>query len=134
VPAEAAAAGSSYHGAGESRFDDGDGGGGGVKPMQEALDELVRRIVAEVGPRRIVLLGSAARGDLQPGSDIDLLIVMPDGAHLRRTAQRLYARLGSDRPSVELVVATEFDLLDRGDAPGHVYPTARREGRELYAP
>ena len=133
MPAEAAA-GSSHYGAGESRFDDGDGGGGGVKPMQDVLDELVRRIVAEVGPRRIVLVGSAARGDLQPGGDIDLLIVMPDGAHRRRTAQRLCGRVGSDRPPVDLVVATESDILDHGDAPGHVYRTALRGGRELYAP
>jgi len=132
VPAEDAA-GSSYYGAGESRFDDGDGGGGGVKPLQHVLDDLVRRIVAEVGPRRIVLSGSAARGDLQPGGDLDLLIVMPDGAHRRRTAQRLYGRLGSDRPPVDLVVATESAILDYGDAPGHVYRTALRGGRELHA-
>ena len=104
-----------------------------MKPMQAVPDELVRRVVAEVGPRRIVLFGSAARGDLQPGSDIDLLIVMPDGAHRRRTAQHLYGRLGSDRPSVDLVVATESDILDHGDAPGHVHRTALREGHELYA-
>ena len=104
-----------------------------MKPMQEVLDELVRRIVAEVGPRRIVLFGSAARGEAQPGSDIDLLIVMPDGVHRRQTAQHLYGRLGSDRPPVDLVVATESDLLDHGDAPGYVYRTALREGRELYA-
>ena len=104
-----------------------------MKPTQEALDELVGRIVAEVGPRRIVLFGSAARGEAQPGSDIDLLIVMPDGAHRRRTAQHLYGRLGSDRPPVDLVVATESDILDHGDAPGSIYRTALREGRELYA-
>jgi predicted nucleotidyltransferase len=78
--------------------------------MQDVLEELVRRIVAEVGPRRVVLFGSAARGEMQSGSDIDLLIVMPDSAHRRRTAQRLYGR-----------------------APGYVYRTALREGRELYA-
>ncbi|MCX6372845.1 MAG: nucleotidyltransferase domain-containing protein [Actinobacteria bacterium] len=75
----------------------------------------------------------AARGDLQPGSDIDLLVVMPDGAHRRRTAQHLYGRLGSDRPPVDLVVASESDILDHGDASGYVYRTALREGRELYA-
>ena len=104
-----------------------------MKPLQEVLDELVRRIVAEVGPRRIVLFGSAARGEAQPGSDIDLLIVMPDGAHRRQTAQHLYGRLGSDRPPVDLVVATESDLLEHGDEPGYVYRTALREGRLLYS-
>jgi predicted nucleotidyltransferase len=104
-----------------------------VKPTQDVLDELVRRIVAEVGPRRVVLFGSAARGEMRPDSDIDLLIVMPDGAHRRRTAQQLYGRMGCDRPPVDLVVATESDILDHGDAPGYVYRVALREGRELYA-
>ena len=71
---------------------------------------------------------------MHPGCDIGLLIVMPDGgAHRRRTAQRLYGRLGSDRPPVDLVVATESDILDHGGAPGYVYRTVLREGRELYA-
>jgi predicted nucleotidyltransferase len=107
--------------------------GGGVQVRQEVLDELVRRIFAEVGPRRVVLFGSAARGEMRPDSDIDLLIVMPDGTHRRRTAQYLYGRLGSDRPPVDLVVATESDILDHGDVPGYVYRDALREGRELYA-
>ena len=101
--------------------------------LEEVLDELVTRIVAEVGPRRIVLFGSAVGGALRPGSDIDLLIVMPDGAHRRHTAQRLYSRLGSDRPPVDLVVATESDIVDHGDAPGYVYRSALRDGREMYA-
>jgi len=101
--------------------------------LQEILDDLVKRIVAEVGPRRVVLFGSAARGQLQPGSDIDLLIVMSDGTHRRQTAQHLYGSLGGDRPPVDLVVATESDILDHGDAPGYIYAAALREGRELYA-
>ena len=118
---------------GDSRTVAGHRRGGDVRPRQEVLDELVRRIVTEVGPRRVVLFGSAARGDMRPGSDIDLLIVMPDGVHRRHTAQHLYGRLGSDRPPVDLVVATESDILDHGDAPGYVYRAALREGRELYA-
>jgi len=101
--------------------------------LQEILDDLVKRIVAEVGPRRVVLFGSAARGQLQPGSDIDLLIVMSDGTHRRQTARHLYGTLGGDRPPLDLVVATESDILDHGDAPGYIYSAALREGRELYA-
>jgi hypothetical protein len=41
--------------------------------------------------------------------------------------------MGCDRPPVDLVVATESDILDHGDAPGYVYRVALREGRELYA-
>ena len=49
--------------------------------LQQTIDELVRRIVAAVQPRRIRLFGSAARGEFRRGSDIDLLVIMPDGTH-----------------------------------------------------
>ena len=101
--------------------------------LEEILDQLVKCIVAEVSPRRVVLFGSATDGVLRPGGDIDLLIVMPDGAHRRQTAQHLYGRLGGDRPPVDLVVATESDILAHGDAPGYVYRAALRDGREMYA-
>jgi len=98
-----------------------------------SLDEIVRRIVAEAQPRRIVLFGSAARGELREGSDLDLLIVMPDGVHRRRTAQRLYTSLRGVGVPYDLVVATEGDLLRHGTTPGYVYRRALAEGRELYA-
>jgi hypothetical protein len=57
--------------------------------QNEVIPELVQQIVEAVQPLRFVLFGSAARGDLQPETDIDLLVVMPEGAHRRRTAERL---------------------------------------------
>jgi len=36
---------------------------------------------------------------------------MPDGTHRCQTARHLYGRLGSDRPPVDLVVVTEWDIL-----------------------
>jgi predicted nucleotidyltransferase len=53
----------------------------------EALEYLIQGIVDEVRPLRIIVFGSAARGEMQPDSDVDLLVVMPDGTHRRRTAQ-----------------------------------------------
>lgn len=53
----------------------------------ETLQEVVRRILAVGSPLRIVLLGSRARGQASPGSDLDLLIVEEsDLPHYKRTA------------------------------------------------
>ena len=46
---------------------------------EKTIDVLVRRIVEEVHPIRIILFGSAARGNVEQDSDIDLLVVMPEG-------------------------------------------------------
>jgi predicted nucleotidyltransferase len=62
-------------------------------PLQRTLDELVHRIVRAVHPRRIIVFGSAARGGMGPNSDLDVLVVMPDGIHRRRTAQSIYRSL-----------------------------------------
>jgi predicted nucleotidyltransferase len=53
-------------------------------------DTLVAVIVALAEPRRIILLGSAARGTSGPDGDIDLLVVVRDGTHRRRTVRMLY--------------------------------------------
>jgi predicted nucleotidyltransferase len=82
---------------------------------------------------RIILFGSAARGQTGRGSDIDVLVVAPEGSHRRKTAQAIYrALLGFGLP-VDVVVATPSDVENYRESPGLIYRGALREGRELYA-
>lgn len=99
----------------------------------EQLRELVARIVTAVHPLRVVLFGSAARGEALPDSDVDVLVVMPDGAHRLNTAQAVYRNLAGIKVAVDVVVATEADMRDYKDSPGLVYREALRDGRVLYA-
>ena len=98
----------------------------------EILDELVRRIVASVHPVRIILFGSAARGTMGPDSDLDVLVVMPDGVHRRDTASVVYRSLRRFPYPKDIVVATVGDLVLYGDSIGLVYRQALKEGKELY--
>ena len=102
-------------------------------PTPPPIEELVRRIVEGVHPQRIILFGSAARGDMRPDSDIDVLVVMPEGAHRRRTAQELHERLFGFPLPVDILVATPVDLEKHQDNLGLVYHRILREGREIYA-
>jgi len=43
------------------------------------LHQMVEAIVREVAPETIILYGSRARGDAQPDSDVDLLVVERGG-------------------------------------------------------
>jgi len=99
----------------------------------EQSDELVRRILEAVRPTRIVLFGSAARGETSKYSDIDVLVVVPDGLHRRKTAQAIYRKLLGFGLPVDVVVATLSDMERYSNSPGLVYREAVREGRELYA-
>jgi predicted nucleotidyltransferase len=85
-----------------------------------------------VNPRRIILFGSAARGQMSPHSDLDVLVVMPDGTHRRRTAMGLYEALYGLGVPKDLVVVTESDVRMYSDNPSLVLYPAMREGRELY--
>jgi uncharacterized protein len=98
----------------------------------EVLNEVVDRIVQAVRPQRIVLFGSAATGRMGPNSDLDLLVIMPDGIHRRRTAQAIYSSLKGLGLAKDIVVATEDDVSNYGDNPSLVLCPALREGRELY--
>jgi predicted nucleotidyltransferase len=99
----------------------------------EQISELVRRILEAVEPIQIILFGSAARGDAGRYSDIDVLVVVNEGIHRRKSAQLIYRRLLGFGIPVDVVVATPSDLEQYRDSPGLVYREAIREGRELYA-
>jgi hypothetical protein len=67
-----------------------------------------------------------------PHSDVDLLVVMPDGAHRRQTAQCLYRALAGLGVAKDIVVVTESDVRQFADEPSMVVHPALKEGRELY--
>jgi predicted nucleotidyltransferase len=99
---------------------------------QETLDEIVRRIVEVAHPEKIILFGSAATGRMGPNSDLDLLVIMPDGIHRRRMAQAIYANLKGIGLAKGIVVATVSDIRDYGHNSSLVLCPALREGKELY--
>ena len=94
---------------------------------------LIRRIVEEVDPLRIILFGSATRDEFGPDSDIDVLVVMPNGTHRRRTAQLLYRNINGVNVPFDVLVATPTDLEKHKDNIGLIYKTVLQEGKEIYA-
>ena len=107
-------------------------GGDPISDKAALLSTLINSIVESVHPLRIILFGSAARGAMGPDSDFDFLIVMPDGIHRRRTAQKLYRDLAGIGFSKDILVVTQKDIRDFGDEPSLVVKSALDEGKELY--
>jgi predicted nucleotidyltransferase len=103
-----------------------------MQPDPQIIEELVHRIVEVACPRRIVLFGSAARGAMRTDSDLDVLVVVSETSHRRRTAQSIYRRLIGFPMAVDVVVATESDMQKYKDNYSLVYYSASREGREIY--
>lgn len=103
-----------------------------MQPNAQMLDELSQRIVETVHPLRIILFGSAARGEMGFDSDLDVLVVMPDGIHRRKTAQKIYRHLWGLGFAKDIVVVTETDVREHGANPYMVIKAALEEGREIY--
>ena len=101
-------------------------------PSEETLDRLTAAIVRAVAPMRIILFGSAARGEMRAKSDLDVLVVIADGQHRGHAAEAIYCAKPRRTRPLDLVVATESDVEHQHDAPWYVIAPALREGRVLY--
>ena len=104
-----------------------------MQPDAKVIEQLVRQIVDAVQPLRIVLFGSAAQGSPGPDSDIDVLVVMPEGTHRRKTAQQLYRDVIGLGVPFDVLVATPADLERHKDNVGLIYRTILLEGQVVYA-
>lgn len=94
----------------------------------EVIREVIRRIREVVIPERIILFGSAARGQTAPGSDLDLLVVVPPPVDRVRTAARIYRNMVGLGIPVDILVVTPADLAEHRDNPGMILGAILEEG------
>ena len=98
----------------------------------QSINNLVSRIVSIAHPLRIVVFGSAARGDMGSHSDIDVMVVMPNGTHRTNTARSLYRQMRGLGLPVDLIVTTPNLLAQHKDNIGLIYRAVLAEGKEVY--
>ena len=103
-----------------------------VTPDETVVATMVDRIVEGFDPERIVLFGSVARGNVTKYSDVDLLVVMPDGTDRRETAVAMRVALGGMGTAKDIVVTTPDEIARRGHIKGTVLREALREGVVLH--
>ena len=94
--------------------------------------EMVDRIVDRYRPLRIIIFGSRGRGDACSDSDVDLLVVMPDGSDRREAAIAIGAALADVSLAKDIIVTTPGEIADRGHVVNTVLRSALREGRVVY--
>ena len=98
---------------------------------QKTLDDIVQRVVEVAQPEQVILFGSAARGDMGPHSDVDLLVVK-EGANRRGLSARIRRNLYGVRAAVDVIVVTPDDLDRYKDSHGLVIKPALRGGTVVY--
>lgn len=100
---------------------------------RKILKEIIRRIVEVAKPDRILLFGSAARGEMGPNSDVDLLVVKSGKFHRGRLTEEIYMNLFGVGQAVDVLVVTPEDIERYGDCFALVIYPAVREGKVVYA-
>ena len=98
---------------------------------QDTLDDIIRRIVEVAQPDKIVLFGSAARGDMGPHSDVDLLVIKGGTDSLSLT-RRIYSRLIGAAAAVAAIVVSPEDVERYKDSHALIVKPALRDGRVVY--
>ena len=98
---------------------------------QETLNDIIRRVAEVAEPERVILFGSAARGEMNRHSDVDLLVVK-DGTDLRRLTARIYRRLYGVGAAVDIVMVTPQDIERYRDSHALIIKPALREGTVIY--
>lgn len=98
---------------------------------QRTLDDIVRRIAEVAQPEKIILFGSAARGDMNRHSDIDLLIVKEgvDTLDLMRQIRRNLHGVGA---AVDPIVVTSQGVERYKDSHALIIKPALQEGKVIY--
>jgi uncharacterized protein len=101
--------------------------------VDRAIQTMVRRIVRQFSPDRVILFGSHARGEAGPGSDVDLLVVMPFRGQKHKKQVQIRVALHDVPVSKDVIVTTPADFEWRKEIPGTIEYPAAREGKVLYA-
>lgn len=98
---------------------------------QAILDDIIRRIVDVAQPEKIILFGSAARGDMGSNSDVDLLIIK-EGADALELMGDIYMNLDGVGAAVDAIVVTPDDVERYKDTHALVIKPALQEGKVVY--
>lgn len=100
------------------------------------INQMAECIVKEVNPLRIILFGSAARGDSHGGSDVDLLVIeetpFGEGRSRFRETGRINRALVGFGVAKDVLVYSIDEIERWRNSLNHVVSHALREGRDLY--
>jgi len=101
--------------------------------VKRQIQQMVKRIVKQFHPDKIILFGSHARDGAGLDSDVDLLIVMPVDGSKRAKQLEIRAALHNVHVPKDIIISTPEEFQWRKEVVGTIERPAAREGKILYA-
>lgn len=105
---------------------------GHQRGAEAIVAEAVRLLVDAAHPLKVILFGSAARGQADEGSDLDLLVILEEMRGRPAEMVRLLRALRPLRVPVDVLVYSHDEVEEWGHLPGTVLYEALTEGKVLY--
>ena len=99
---------------------------------RSAIDSITAQLIEKYQPEKIILFGSAARGDATPGSDVDLLIIKRDTPHYGADRIMEVSRLIERDVPVDFLVYRPEEFEKRLKMGDPFIELVMKEGRVLY--
>lgn len=96
------------------------------------IQEFANRIAERFRPQQIILFGSHAAGTAGAASDVDLMVVMPDGGDPLMAAAEISRNVPVDFP-VEILVRDPLDLQRRLEQSDWFLIEVIKSGKVLHA-
>jgi predicted nucleotidyltransferase len=99
---------------------------------EETLQKIISRVVEVAKPEKIILFGSAARGQMGPHSDVDLLVIKRGKFHQGHVTGEIYMNLHGVGQAVDVILVTPEQVERYRNTHFLVIAPALREGKEVY--
>ncbi len=100
--------------------------------MTHSLEKAIKTIIQIADPDKIILFGSHAKEDYQPGSDYDLLVLKKGIKKQRALTQKIYLGFKNIGAPVDVIVADlkRYEQL-KGDS-YLIYNEVAKNGKLVY--
>ena len=99
---------------------------------QKQISEIVKRVVENLEPQRIILFGSYANGTPTEESDLDLLIIKDNGLPSRLQNRKVRKILSDLKVPVDVIVKTSKEFETYKDIIGTIIYPANKFGKVIY--
>jgi predicted nucleotidyltransferase len=100
--------------------------------IQKEIENISSQIIAKYKPEKVILFGSAARGEAGPDSDLDFLIIKKDPPHFGEDRIRELSRLIERKVPVDFVVYRPDEFEQRLRMGDPFLKSILKEGKVLH--
>jgi uncharacterized protein len=98
----------------------------------DILKEIIKRIVDVAHPESIIMFGSAARGEMDPNSDVDLLVIKNGEYDQSLLAGDIYMNLHGIKQAVDVILVTPEQVERYRNTHCLIIAPALKEEMEIY--